>query len=189
MKITAEQKYIRISPRKLRLVVDGLRGMHPEAAMTELGYMTRNAAEPVRKVIRQALANAVNNLNLNPGSLRISEILVDEGATYKRWQAVSRGRAHSILKRTSSVKVILESVGSVVPTSQPQPAKVTETTTKTEKTKDIKKPGKILRQFFWINTHVIDNWGRGHMMCVTTQQTKAFPADYPIFFSKFRCVK
>lgn len=139
MKITAEQKYIRISPRKLRLVVDGLRGMHPEAAMTELGYMTRNAAEPVRKVIRQALANAVNNLNLNPGSLRISEILVDEGATYKRWQAVSRGRAHSILKRTSSVKVILESVGSVVPTSQPQPAKVTETTTKTEKTKDIKK--------------------------------------------------
>jgi len=114
MKITAQQKHIRMTPQKVRLVTYGLRGMQPEKAITELGYMTRRAAEPVSKVIRQALANAVNNLRLSPQSLKISEILIDEGSTYKRWQAVSRGRAHSILKRTSHIKVILETTGGAV---------------------------------------------------------------------------
>lgn len=108
MKVTAEQKYIRMSPRKVRLVAAGLRGLHPQDAIKELDYMTRRAALPVSKVIKQATANAINNLKLNPQSLRIAEILVNEGATYKRWRPVSRGRAHSIFKRTSHIKVILE---------------------------------------------------------------------------------
>lgn len=109
MKVTAEQKYIRMSPRKIRLVADVIRGLAPEVAIDQLQYVPKRAALPLSKVIRQALANATNNFKLNPANLRIAEVMVNEGATYKRWQPVSRGRAHSILKRSSHVKVILES--------------------------------------------------------------------------------
>lgn len=127
MKITAEQKFVRMSPRKVRLASMGLRGMQPEQAIKELAYVPRRAAQPVSKVIRQAMANATNNLRLSPQSLRVSEILINEGPTYKRFRAVSRGRAHSILKRTSHIKVILETVA-------PKVANVvaTKTTTKSE---------------------------------------------------------
>jgi len=109
MQIKAESKYIRTSPRKLRLVASLVRNMSLNEAMTTLTHLRKRAAKPLQKTLKQAIANAVNNLNLSKDSLQIQSIEVNEGATYKRWNPVSRGRAHSILKRTSHIKVILKS--------------------------------------------------------------------------------
>lgn len=140
MKIIAEQKNIRMSARKVRLVTDVVKNMAPQQAVTTLDFTPKRAAKPVAKVIKQAIANATNNFKANPTQLRISEILVDEGPTFKRWRAVSRGRAHSILKRTSHVKVILE-ILAAKPVEKPKTvakpvAEVTkaDTTVKTPKT-------------------------------------------------------
>ncbi|MCH7951666.1 50S ribosomal protein L22 [Patescibacteria group bacterium] len=107
MVIKAEQKYIRMSPRKVRLVVDAIRGLEPKEALEHLTFMRKAAAVPIAKTIKQAMANAVKNQNLNEQSLRFESIQVSKGSTFKRWRAVSRGRAHQILKRTSHIKVLL----------------------------------------------------------------------------------
>lgn len=109
MKIKAEKKYIRTSPRKIRLVADMIRDLSLSEAIVALTHVRKRAAKPMLKTLKQAQANAVNNLNLSKDSLSIHSIEVNEGATYKRWNPVSRGRAHSILKRTSHIKVILSS--------------------------------------------------------------------------------
>jgi large subunit ribosomal protein L22 len=109
MKIKAEAKNIRQSPQKLRLVAALVRSLKPNDALTTLKHLRKRAATPLWKTLKQAMANGVNNLNLNADSLIIDKIEINEGPTYKRWQPVSRGRAHKILKRTSHIKVILES--------------------------------------------------------------------------------
>jgi large subunit ribosomal protein L22 len=109
MQITAKQKYIRISPRKLRLVVKAIRELEPQEALDQLSFIRKAAAYEVAKTIKQALANAVNNANIEKNSLKFKSIQIKEGATYKRWRPVSRGRAHPILKRTSHIQVVLES--------------------------------------------------------------------------------
>lgn len=110
MLVKAEQKYIRMSPRKIKLVVDAIRGLSPHEALDQLRFMRKRAAEPVRKTIQQALANAVNNRSIARENLRFLSIEVKKGPTFKRWRAVSRGRAHPIMKRTSHIKVSLEEV-------------------------------------------------------------------------------
>lgn len=109
MQIKAERKYIRTSPRKIRLVADLVRKMSLDQAITTLTHLRKRAATAMLKTLKQAQANAVNNYNLSKESLLIQSIEVNEGATYKRWNPVSRGRAHSIFKRTSHIKVILKS--------------------------------------------------------------------------------
>ncbi len=76
--------------------------------MLALKNLRSRAAQPVLKVLTQAVANAVNNFNLAKNSLKIQSIEVNPGPTAKRWQPVSRGRAHSVMKRTSHIKIILE---------------------------------------------------------------------------------
>ncbi|MBU1085562.1 MAG: 50S ribosomal protein L22 [Candidatus Beckwithbacteria bacterium] len=107
--IKAEAKFIRTSPRKLRLVADLVRNMSLAEAISTLTHLRKRSVTPLLKTLKQATANAVNNLNLSKDSLQIQSIEVNEGATYKRWNPVSRGRAHSILKRTSHIKVLLKS--------------------------------------------------------------------------------
>jgi len=109
MLIKAESKFIRTSPRKIRLVADHVRSLSPDEAVITLSHLRKRAATPLLKTLKQALANAVNNHNLPKDSLLIQSIEVNEGPTYKRWQPVSRGRAHSIFKRTSHIKIILKS--------------------------------------------------------------------------------
>lgn len=104
----AIQKYIRTSPRKLRLIADAVRSLEPSDALIQLKFMNKRAAEPLMKVIKQALANAKNAKGFSPENLKFKHIDIGEGPTYKRWQAVSRGSAHSIFKRTSHIKVELE---------------------------------------------------------------------------------
>lgn len=108
MEVKAEAKYIRISPRKVRLVVDAIKGLTPQKAVSYLKFVNKRAAAPLSKLIKSAIANAQNNFSLKPEDLKFKEIQVGEGPTLKRWQAVSRGRAHPIMKRTSHIKVVLE---------------------------------------------------------------------------------
>jgi large subunit ribosomal protein L22 len=105
--VTAYQKFIRQSPRKMRLVADLIRGMSINHALDQLAVSGKRAATSIKKVVLQAQANAVNNANLDKNSLTIERILIEEGPTFKRWNPVSRGRAHPILKRTSHIKVIV----------------------------------------------------------------------------------
>ena len=107
-KITAHQKYIRQSPRKMRLVADLVRGMTVKKALEHLTISRKKASKEIKKVLIQAKSNAVNNSQLIEDSLNIDQIIIDEGPTLKRWRPVSRGRAHSILKRSSHIKVIVE---------------------------------------------------------------------------------
>lgn len=128
MKIVAEQKYIRVSPRKLRLVADVVRALKPLQALDHLSFINKAASEPLAKVIKQALANASHNFNLNENQVKFSEIQINEGPTFKRWRAVSRGRAHSVLKRTSHIRVVVEpTVVSSVKAATATPSQVTET--------------------------------------------------------------
>ena len=107
MMITASATNLRTSPRKLQLVADLVRPMSVEAAITTLKQLNKRAAEPLAKVLRQAQANAVNNQNLAKEKLAIKTIEINVGPIMKRGRAVSKGRGHSIKKRTSHIKVVL----------------------------------------------------------------------------------
>lgn len=104
----ATQKYIRTSPRKLRLVADAVRHLDPGAALQYLRFLSQRAAGPLHHALRSAIANAKSAQGLGPESLRIKSIDIAEGPTYKRWRAVSRGSAHSVMKRTSHINITLE---------------------------------------------------------------------------------
>jgi large subunit ribosomal protein L22 len=103
----AHQKFIRQTPRKLRLVADSLRALTVTQALLRLEYADKRAARVLKKVLVQAQKNAINNVHLSPDSLLIKKITIDEGPTYKRWQPVSRGRAHPIMKRTSHCLIVV----------------------------------------------------------------------------------
>lgn len=109
MQIIAQTKFIKPSPRKIRLVADLIRPMAVDEALTTLKHLQLRSAQPVFKVLKQAVANAVNNHKLSKESLTIQLIEVNAGPMAKRFQPVSRGRAHSILKRSSHIKIILNS--------------------------------------------------------------------------------
>ena len=108
MEIVAKSKHIRMSPRKLRLVVDSLRSLSLDEAMVALENLNKRAVKPLKLTFKQAIGNAVNNFGLKKEDLIIKEMQVGEGPTLKRWRAVSRGRARRINKRTSHLRVVLE---------------------------------------------------------------------------------
>lgn len=109
MQIIAEQRYIRMSPRKVREVSRAIKGMEDPARLIEyLGFVERRAAGPIIKTLKQAMANAKNNMKVSGDNLRIAEILINEGPRYKRFRAGSRGMAKPIVKRTSHIRVVLE---------------------------------------------------------------------------------
>jgi large subunit ribosomal protein L22 len=106
----ASARYVRVAPRKARRVVDLVRGLPVDEALTTLEFAPYSAAEIVYKVIASAQANAENNLGLDPDSLLIAEIYVDEGPTMRRYRPRAHGRAYRINKRTSHITVVVESV-------------------------------------------------------------------------------
>ncbi len=108
MKATAKLSYLRIAPRKVRLVVDMVRGKAVEEAETILNFTTKRGTIPVLKLLKQAEANAKNNLQLDPANLYISKITVDEGPKYKRWMPRARGQAYEIQKKTSHINIVLD---------------------------------------------------------------------------------
>ncbi len=105
--VRASARYMRVAPRKARLVADQVRGLTVPEARTLLDFSVRGAARDIAKLIASAAANAENNHELVAEDMRIVEIQVDEGPTLKRWRARARGRATKIEKRTSHVSVAL----------------------------------------------------------------------------------
>ena len=101
-------KYIRISPYKVRVVLDIIRGKSVNEAVAILENCTKAGALPIKKVVLSAAANAEHNLNMNVSDLKVAECYADGAATLKRYQPVSKGRAHSIKKRTSHITIILD---------------------------------------------------------------------------------
>jgi large subunit ribosomal protein L22 len=105
--VRARASYVRISPRKLRLIADQVRGLPLEEALTLLRFSPRGASEDIAKLINSAAANAENNHDLVADDLWISDITVDEGPTLRRYRPRAMGRATPIHKRTSHIKVAL----------------------------------------------------------------------------------
>lgn len=108
MQVYAIAKNVRVSPFKARLVVEKIKRMQPAHAVQVLDFVPKAAAKPIKKVVMSAIANAKNNNGLDENSLKFKEIQVGHGITFKRFRPVSRGRAHHILKRTSTIRVVLE---------------------------------------------------------------------------------
>ncbi len=104
----ATARYVRISPRKVQVVIDLVRGKKVGEALSILEYTPKAAAEPVKKLIKSAMANAENNLDMNVESLYIAEIFANQGPTLKRYRPRAQGRAARIRKRTSHISVILD---------------------------------------------------------------------------------
>ena len=106
----ARARFVRMSPMKVRRVVDLVRGMPVGQAVTTLRFAEQKASGPVAKLIESAVANAENNFDLDPSTLVVSTITVDEGPTMKRFQPRAQGRAYRIRKRTSHITVEVTSV-------------------------------------------------------------------------------
>ncbi len=104
----AVAKYVRISPFKVRVVLDLIRGKKVEEAVAILSNASKAGAEPIRKVVESAAANAEHNLGMNKADLIVAECYADMGPTLKRMQPVSKGRGYRILKRTSHITVVLD---------------------------------------------------------------------------------
>ncbi len=108
MEVRAVTRYVRISPRKARLVTELIKGKPVEEALTILRFVPKKAARLVDKTLRSAVANAEQNPNIDVDTLYIKRIFVDGGPTMKRWRARAMGRATKIIKRTSHITVILD---------------------------------------------------------------------------------
>ncbi len=105
--VNARARFVRVAPRKARLVADQVRGMPIEDALPLLRFSTRSAAQDIRKLIESAAANAENNHDLVADDLFIKDIHVDEGPTLRRYRPRALGRATRINKRTSHIAVAL----------------------------------------------------------------------------------
>jgi large subunit ribosomal protein L22 len=107
MEVRAVAKYVRISPRKVRILIDAVKGKPVETGIDILKFMPQKAAAIVQKVVLSAVANAEQNPDIDIDSLIIRNIIADQGPTLKRFKARARGRGTRILKRTAHITVIL----------------------------------------------------------------------------------
>ena len=105
--VRARARYVRVPPRKARMVADQVRGLTVPEARDLLNFSERGAARDISKLIASAAANAEANHELVADELRIAEINVDDGPTLRRWRARARGRATRVDKRTCHVKLAL----------------------------------------------------------------------------------
>ena len=108
MKVKVRVKHIRMSPRKVRLVCDIVRGMDVEEALNQLQFTNKRAVKPLVKLINSAVANALHNHEIEKNNLFIDELKVDEGPTLSRWMPRAFGRATPIRKKTSQINLVLE---------------------------------------------------------------------------------
>ena len=129
-------KFVRVSPRKARLVADHIRGRSVPEARTILAFTTRAAAREIEKVLRSAVANAESNPNLhwNGDDLAVAAVFVDEGPTLKRFRARARGRVNPIFKRTCHITIRVDRPSGLQDrTDQKAATKTTEAAPKTKK--------------------------------------------------------
>ena len=107
METRAVAKYIRITPRKVRIVLDLIRGKNVAEAFAILKFTPKAGADVVEKVLRSAVANAENNFDMDADKLIVKTAFADQGPTLKRIHPRSRGQAFKILKRTSHVTIVV----------------------------------------------------------------------------------
>ena len=120
----ASARYVRITPLKARRVVDLVRGVPVDQALSILEFAPQAAAETVHKVLRSAVANAETTEGLDTHDLVVSVAQVDEGPTMKRWRPRAQGRATRINKRTSHITLVVQPASSLAPAApEPKPAK------------------------------------------------------------------
>lgn len=132
--VQAVAKFVRVSPRKARLVTDTIRGRTVPEARTILAFTERAAATEVEKVLRSAVANAESNpaLHWNGDDLVIAAAFVDEGPTLKRWKPRARGRVNRIFKRTCHITIKVAQGEAPAPAVEEKPKRTRRT--KTEET-------------------------------------------------------
>jgi len=121
MEVKAKLRFLKKSPKKVRLLADIIRGLSVAEAQTQLQFANKGAAKPLLKLLNSAIANAENNNELEASNLFVKEIRVDQGPTLKRWQPRAHGRATMIRKRSSHISIIL---GEKVPTEPKKKEKI-----------------------------------------------------------------
>jgi large subunit ribosomal protein L22 len=150
MEIKSHAKFLRLSPRKARLVVDAIRGMNAQKALASLKIMPKKAAHEIYKVVKTAIANAEHNFGMKKDDLVIKTIVADQGPTFKRYKPRARGSADTMRRKMTHILVVLESISGAKPKAieQPKPElikeekpkKVKEESKKTGANKEEKKP-------------------------------------------------
>lgn len=108
MEVVAHARNIRIAPRKVRLVVDSVRGMPVGRAMAQLQLMPQKSARDVYKAVKSAVANAENNFGLDANDLYVSQIWANEARMLKRWRPRAHGRVSPLLSRSSHITVVVD---------------------------------------------------------------------------------
>ncbi len=108
MPVTARLNYLRIAPRKVRLIADLIRGKSVKEAETLLNFAVKKSTAPLTKLLKQAVASAQNTFQLEPDNLYVSRIMVDEGPKLKRWRARAKGQAYEIQKKSSHIILVLD---------------------------------------------------------------------------------
>ncbi|MBE3583625.1 MAG: 50S ribosomal protein L22 [Limnochordaceae bacterium] len=107
MEARAVARYVRVTPRKARQLIDEIRGRDVQDALHLLRFLRKSASQPVEKVLRSAIANAENNFQMNRGRLYVAQAYVDQGPSLKRIEPRARGMANRIRKRMSHITVIV----------------------------------------------------------------------------------
>lgn len=110
MKVTAKLNNLRTAPRKVRLVVDLIKGSNTEDAIMQLENLVKGSSDDVLKLLKSAVANAENNFGLDRNNLYVKDVQVGEGVKLKRWLPRAFGRATGILKRSSNIYITLDEV-------------------------------------------------------------------------------
>lgn len=135
MEVKASLKYLRISPRKVRLVADLIKGLSVKVAEANLLHVSKRSSNPLLKLLKSAVANAEHNFGLDKNNLFIRAIRVDEGPALKRWRPRARGAAFSIKKRTSHIFLTLKEIKE----TKEKKGKIKEEKKEIKKIKKIKK--------------------------------------------------
>lgn len=124
MEVKAYLRFLRMSPRKVRLVVNTIRGLSVAAAETKLQFVPKLASEPVLKLLLSAVANANHNFHLQKEDLYVKSIVADGGPTLKRFRARAFGRAAPIRKRTTHITIVLADKKDIPAKAEAAPKKV-----------------------------------------------------------------
>ncbi|MEK7519444.1 MAG: 50S ribosomal protein L22 [Patescibacteria group bacterium] len=154
MSVIAKLRYLRIAPRKVRLVTPLIKGKEVNKAEIILKFTVKKAAQPILKLLKSAVASARHNFQLDEKNLYISKITVDEGPKFKRWRARARGRAAEIQKKTSHITLILEEIVTKSKGSKKIAKKLKlKPTLEVEKSEELEKTEKEDKAFFgkWRN--------------------------------------
>lgn len=128
MEVRAHLRFLQIAPRKVRLVVDLVRGLPIDRAVAQLEHLPKRSAEPVLKLVKSAIANAEHNFKLNRADLYVKMIVANEGPRLKRYRPRAFGRAAVIQKKMTHITVVLaDRANSPAPKSGAKPKEVTAT--------------------------------------------------------------